>query len=182
MQCWLLSLPKMKSFKVWPVVLVLLVVIIFKPFNAWMNEFSRVDSSDPQVDAAVAYIQAHSGDDEPVLVWGAEPVVNLQARRSLPTRYIHMYPFYVAHPTIDAMSAEFLAGLEANPPVLIVDTMNEELSFVEGDGDACAAPDIALFGSMPQVFETICQHYEYDTTVGPDEWRVYRLMGNENDD
>ena len=175
MQHWLLSIPKAKSFRAWPVILVFLVLIVFKPFTAWVNEFGRA-GSDPQVDAAVAYIQMHSREGEPVLVWGAEPVVNLLARRSLPTRYIHMYPFYVAHPTIDAMSAEFLIGLEANPPVLIVDTMNEELPFVEGEGGACVAPDTELFGSMPQVFAVICQTYEYETTVGPDTWRVYRLM------
>ena len=177
MQHWLLSMPKAKSFHAWPVMLVLLAVIVFKPFTAWIGELGRA-GSDPQVDAAVQYIQVNSDADQPVLVWGAEPVVNLQARRSLPTRYIHMYPFYVAHPTIDRMSAEFLTGLEANPPVLIVDTMNTELPFVEGDGDACAAPDIELFGSMPQVFAYICKNYDYDSTVGPDGWRVYRLMEN----
>ena len=177
MQHWLLSMPKAKSFNAWPVMLVLLAVIVFKPFTAWIGELGRA-GSDPQVDAAVQYIQVNSDADQPVLVWGAEPVVNLQARRSLPTRYIHMYPFYVAHPTIDRMSAEFLTGLEANPPVLIVDTMNTELPFVEGDGDACAAPDIELFGSMPQVFAYICKNYDYDSTVGPDGWRVYRLMEN----
>ena len=129
MQHWLLSIPKAKSFSAWPAMLVFLVLIVFKPFTAWVNEFGRA-GSDPQVDAAVAYIQTHFREGEPVLVRGAEPVVNLLARRSLLTRYIHMYPFYVAHPTIDAMSAEFLVGLEANPPVLIVDTMNEELPFV----------------------------------------------------
>ncbi len=175
MQYWLLSLSKAKSFKAWPVMLVLLAVIVFNPFTAWMGEFGRA-GSDPQVDAAVQYIQANSDADQPVLVWGAEPVVNLQARRSLPTRYIHMYPFYVAQPKIETMSAEFLAGLEGNLPVLIVDTRNEELPFVEGEGGACTAPDIELFGSMPKVFETICQHYIYETTVGPDAWRVYRVM------
>ena len=175
MQHWLLNSPVKKTISTKYVILVLLVLIVFKPFTAWMGEFGRA-GSDPQVDAAVVYIRAHSDENEPVLVWGAEPVVNLQARRSLPTRYIHMYPFYVSHPTIDTMSAEFLAGLEANPPVLIVDTMNEELPFVIGEGSACAAPNIELFGSMPQVFTTICQNYVYETTLGPDAWRVYRLM------
>ena len=175
MQHWLLNLPKAKSFKTWPVVLVLLAVIVFKPAMALAYAFGSA-GSDPQVDAAAQYIQVHSNEDEPVLVWGAEPAVNLQSRRSLPTRYIHMYPFYAAHPTIDRMSAEFLAGLEANLPVLIVDTLNEELPFVEGERDACAAPQIELFGSMPQVFAAICQNYLYETAVGPDAWRVYRLM------
>ena len=175
MRHWLLNLPMKKPIPARPVMLVLLVLIVFKPFTAWMGEFARA-GSDAQVDAAVEYIVAYSDEGESVLVWGAEPVVNLQARRGLPSRYIHMYPFYVSHPTIDSMSAEFLSGLEANPPVLIVDTMNEELPFVDGEDDACAAPDIELFGSMPQVFETMCQNYVYETTVGPDSWRVYRLM------
>jgi hypothetical protein len=177
LQHWLLNLPAKKRIPAWPVLLVLLVLIVFKPFTAWMGEFGRA-GSDPQVDAVVEYIVAHSDEAEPVLVWGAEPVVNLQARRALPSRYIHMYPFYVAHPTIDAMSAEFLSGLEANPPVLIVDTMNKELPFVEQNGDDCAVPDVELFGSMPQVFACVCENYEFDTTVGPDSWRVYRLMEN----
>ncbi len=180
MQHWLLNLPKKnreKRIPARPVMLVVLVLIAFKPVTAWVGEFARA-GSDQQVDAAVEYIVANSDENEPVLVWGAEPVVNLFARRGLPSRYIHMYPFYVNHPTIEAMSAEFLTGLEANPPALIVDTMNEELPFVEGEGDACTASLTKLFGSMPQVFEYVCQNYEYETTVGPDDWRVYRMMEN----
>jgi len=178
MQHWLVNLPVKKRIPVWTVMLVLLVLIAFKPLAAWVGEFSRA-GSDPQVDAAVAYIQEHSDENEPVLVWGAEPVVNLFARRGLPSRYIHMYPFYVSHPAIEAMSAEFLSGLEANPPVLIVDTMNEELPLVEGEGDACIASLTKLYGSMPQVLAFVCQNYVYETTVGPDAWRVYRWMEKE---
>ena len=69
MQHWLLSIPKAKSFSAWPAMLVFLVLIVFKPFTAWVNEFGRA-GSDPQVDAAVAYIQTHSREGEPVLVWG----------------------------------------------------------------------------------------------------------------
>ncbi|MCD4672599.1 MAG: hypothetical protein K8R77_08045 [Anaerolineaceae bacterium] len=177
MQHWLLSLSNIKGFKAWPVMLVLLAVIAYKPAVALAGQFGTA-GSDPQVDAAVLYIEENTDTKDPVLVWGAEPVVNLQSRRSLPTRYIHMYPFYVVHPTIEGMSAEFLADLKMNRPVLIVDTMNEELPFVTPNEDAntCAAPGTDLPGSMPQVFEQVCQNYEYITTVGPEAWRIYRLM------
>jgi hypothetical protein len=173
---WLLSLPKARKYAAWPVMPFVLAVIIYQPFMALTGEFGRA-GYDPQVDAAVRYLVENSQEDEPVLVWGAEPVVNLESRRSLPTRYIHLYPFYVDNPAIGRMSAELLEGLKENPPVVILDTMNDELRFIDPvSGPACAAPGAALPGRMPEIFDHICQNYQYETTVGPDAWRVYRLI------
>lgn len=178
-QYWLLALPKMQHRTLWPVMLGLLAMVVYQPAAALAGELGRA-GSDPQVDAAVAYIEALTHESEPVLVWGAEPVVNLQSRRSLPTRYIHLYPFYVDNPAIVRMSAEFLAGLQANPPALIVDTMNDELPFIDPQaGTECAAPGAVLPGSMPQVFHFACSHYQFITTVGPDDWRIYRWIARE---
>ena len=179
MQHWLLSLPRVNGFPVWPVMLVLLLVIAYRPGAALAREFGKA-GSDAQVDAAVQYIQEKTTAKELVLVWGGEPVVNFQSRRSMPTRYNFMYPFYVAHPAVGRMSAELLESIQVNPPVLIVDTMNEELPFILPNKDliACAAPGAGLPGSMPEVFVHVCQNYEYVTTVGPEEWRVYRLTKN----
>jgi hypothetical protein len=61
----------------------------------------------------------HSRPDQPVLIWGYDPAVYVITGRRSPTRYLFLRHLFTATPTASHGFDEFMAELEANPPVLI---------------------------------------------------------------
>ncbi len=68
-----------------------------------------------------AYVLQHTNPEDLVLVWGAATVINFQSGRKSPTQYHYGYPLIVPDYSDEAI-LEFVRDLEANQPVMIVDT------------------------------------------------------------
>jgi hypothetical protein len=70
---------------------------------------------------AVDTITERSGPEQSVLIWGAEPGINLLAGRRIPVRYVYLYPLFKTGYTSDASWEEFFADLRRDPPDVILE-------------------------------------------------------------
>ncbi len=126
-----------------------------------------------QVSQTVDYILENTGPEDPVLVWGTQTVVNYLSGRESPTRFVHQKPLFRMGYASASLSAEFLAGLEANPPKLIINTWLPSTPFVEISPDGtCGPPEAKYPESMGAVFNYICQHYRLAEVLGKDQWPI----------
>lgn len=71
----------------------------------------------------VAYILKNTGEDDQVLIIGAESVVNFLARREAPTRYVYQYPLALLGRR--PMFEEYFDQILKNKPTLIIDTRGQ---------------------------------------------------------
>ena len=129
------------------------------------------------------YVQQTTDEDDAVLVWGAETAIDFVAGRRSPTRFVYQYALF-AMPGYQnpALVEEFLAGIKANEPVLIIDT--SPTNRVVPPLDAAARAEWArgqqapLLPEMEQVFTFLSAHYrcvEMDNRLG---WVAYRRAGS----
>lgn len=71
---------------------------------------------------AVDFLSENTLPEEPVLLWGAQSGVQFTARRRSPSRFVYQWPLFEPyHPAPDVVD-QFRADLEADPPVLVIDT------------------------------------------------------------
>ncbi|HEY3398913.1 MAG TPA: glycosyltransferase family 39 protein [Armatimonadota bacterium] len=94
------------------------------------------------------YLQAHTGPEEYVLVWGFEPQIYYLADRRCPTRFGFDYPLYAAAERDPALGAkwqgEFLRDLNAHPPTYLVVADNDQ-------NDLLPLTSRALWESRPEL-------------------------------
>ena len=149
---------------------------------------SPADRRRTQVDAAVAFVRAHSTPQEPLLVWGhASDVYLLSARRPASR---HVYPFALLTPRYadSALVAGFLDDLRRTSPPLIVDAThgptasdslvpplgawNPEWRYPNDRG-----PRVVWWSMTPalrEVYEFVAERYVATDSVGPQRWPMYR--------
>jgi 4-amino-4-deoxy-L-arabinose transferase-like glycosyltransferase len=72
--------------------------------------------------AAATYLREHTGPDETVLIWGAEPLVNFLAERRSPTKYVFSYMLSDADSGsgLGARRQDFLSEVQQSPPAYCV--------------------------------------------------------------
>ncbi|MEA4907850.1 MAG: glycosyltransferase family 39 protein [Anaerolineaceae bacterium] len=146
------------------------------PLVALANQFHP--NGDDQIRETVAYIQANTGADQSVLLWGAEPGVDFLAGRTLGSRYVHQGPFYLNGYTSPALTQVLLGELQENRPELIIDVGNDDTPFPNRvAGKDCRFTTAELPQGMDAVFDYICSHYRPEGTAGPQQWKVYRRSG-----
>jgi hypothetical protein len=93
-------------------------------WSSWLQ--NRSASLLPREEFQLAKLVANAtGSDETVLVWGVGPsaTANYLAERASPTRFMKNHPFSLPGPEADLIRgwrAEFLAGLLAAPPRVVV--------------------------------------------------------------
>ena len=134
-------------------------------------------------DDVTRYIEQTTSEGDRVLVWGAETAINFVAGRRSPTRFVYQYalfamPGYGSGPMVE----EFLAGIEANRPELIIDTSPTNRAVPPLDAAAREEwgrrEQAPLLPEMQQVFSYVSAHYrrvEMDNRLG---WVAYRRAGS----
>ena len=127
-------------------------------------------NGDPEREAVVAYIDAHTQPGDQVLMWGSEPVINFLAGRTRPNRFVFMSQLFLQGYASSALADEMLHDLQVWPPALIIDANNCGIPFIEYLAD-CGVPPAYWNG----VFDFVLQHYQRIGGVGPDKWQVYQL-------
>jgi len=137
---------------------------------------------DPQRSETLSYIRQETSSSQGILMWGAEVSLNWASGRAAPVRYVYQYPLTTPGYATSAMSAEFIADLEREPPILVIDAVVEREqprsvrpipSLAPGDDE-----DSHPLEGVDPIVAFLREHYEPVEVVGPREWVVYRLRGN----
>lgn len=127
--------------------------------------------------AALRLIAESTQPCDAVLVWGAEAGLNVQSGRRAPTRLVYQFALFTRNYQSPALSEEFINGVEATPPRLIIDASSEvramqpPLDQSSRDGWAPGrgygpAPGLEPFYAMVRS--------AYDSArLGATQWRVY---------
>ena len=92
--------------------------------------------------------------------------MNYFAQRESPTRYLVMRPLMDANEEGQARALEFLDGLLADKPALMIDTRMDGWAFLD------------FPGQNPQIEEKVrllMSYYEPEEMIS--DWVVYRLVG-----
>lgn len=132
---------------------------------------------------AVDYLRTHTGPDETVLVWGAEPSVNFLSRRKSPSRYSFQYPLYTNGYRNAAAAAEtFLAELSSRPPAVVIDTSATNLLVPPLDPASrrrrrLPSASDPLPPAMGKLFDLLAARYRRVDGTGVLHWAVYRQAG-----
>ncbi|NJO07176.1 MAG: glycosyltransferase family 39 protein [Chloroflexaceae bacterium] len=129
------------------------------------------------------YIQKNTHEQEYVLMWGAEAVVNFMSRRPSPTRFVYQYPLYTVSYQSATLVQEFMHDIETNKPVLIIDTSatNGVIPPLNPDQRSGWSPlndpyglSYGVLPEMESVFAYIHSHYTLVDTIHA--WNVYRRV------
>ena len=152
----------------------IILTLIYNPINSLRVMYST--EGDNQTWRAVRYIVANTQQDDKVLIWGAEPVINFLSNRSSPLRYPYLYPFYTINYRVKALSAEVLADIQTKRPVLIIYTEDTPFVNITPDGK-CEMPTKPLLAGMKDVMKDICSNYHYVGEIGKAGagWKIYRI-------
>ncbi len=112
-------------------------------------------------------IQEITGENDSVLIYGAESATNFTARRRSPTRFVYQYPLYTEGYADQQKIEEFLGDVIANEPRLIIDSRNPLTPLYQ-------------FGiSSPMIEESISylrSHYQFREGIG--NWTIYEFVEN----
>jgi 4-amino-4-deoxy-L-arabinose transferase-like glycosyltransferase len=158
----------------WGIILLLCLGVAYQPLSALRTELKA--GADPQFVQAARYLQENTETGQKVLSWGGDPLVNFLSGRSLPTRYVHMYPFYLPDYAAHDRAQKLFADILQNQPALILDTMNPDLPFVNlKDSGTCLQSMAGKPDELKPMFQYLCRRYVLAGWVGPEGWPVYRL-------
>lgn len=132
---------------------------------------------------AVEYVQRETNPEDAVLFWGNEVGLNYLSQRSPGTLYAYQYPLYIRGYATSERVAALLEDLQANPPVIILDTQNPWAPFVELTSEGCQYPQSVVINNGEQLvpeelaplFEYLCAHYQLDEEANI-PMRVYRYI------
>jgi len=156
-----------------------LAVVPVAALGAFLWNARRVPSeSAVRASSAAAYLDGATSPGATVWVWGAEASVHVLADRPPPRPYFYAYPLLrVGYgPYRDA--AGFVAGLERDPPVRIVDTSATNALVPPLDRRARAAwrsPDPGYDDAdLDPLFEFVERGYRPEALLGrPGPWVVW---------
>jgi hypothetical protein len=116
----------------------------------------------------VEYISENTLEEDSVLVWGFEPMINFLSGRRSPTRFGYNYPLVA---NVDASftksyRSEFLAALSADPPEYIVVGVGDQNSLLEESSRSLMSKFVGLSNFVER-------NYDLETHVGAFElWRA----------
>jgi hypothetical protein len=83
--------------------------------------------------AAARYLREHSGPDDKVFIWGFETTVYFLAERTCASRFIYNFPLYGDFGWPE-LRDEFLAEMDAAPPLYLVVVHGDAMPWVTGTG------------------------------------------------
>ena len=146
----------------------------------------RLSTPVAERDEVIAFLEANTGPDDLILIWGIEAGYSVVADRDMPRGYTVSYPYATDGYATDDMTAALMASLERQPPLYIFDggTVADGLTPpIDPERRAAWLADPpTIFGATPAVlafFEFVDTHYRVETRVTPSitpsvEWTVYR--------
>lgn len=128
---------------------------------------------------SVALIYRMTGENDYVLVWGAEPSINFLAKRRSPSRYTFQYPLLTRGYQNGAMVRELINDVEKRRPALIIDTspgnaLTPPLDPAVREKWRCPSRCYGPIPEMDDLFKFVGTHYRRIGAVGPLQWGVYR--------
>jgi len=112
----------------------------------------------PSFETIAAYIAPRSNQDDRVLVWGWDPLINVLARRKSPTRFGFAYPLTAPGPLQERYRQVFLRELASRPPRYIVVDANAHWSVVDAAG-------LDLLKGFPDLYGLLHSHYRLVMSV-----------------
>jgi hypothetical protein len=80
------------------------------------------------------FLQANSGADDRIFVFGSEPEIYFYAKRKSATSYIYMYDLAFSHPYKQRMQKDLINEVEKSKPKFIV-TVSSPLSWLDQPGE-----------------------------------------------
>ncbi|MEJ2745199.1 MAG: hypothetical protein P8123_05875 [bacterium] len=127
---------------------------------------------------SIALVSKMTGDDDYVLIWGAEPSINFLAKRKSPSRFTFQYPLLTRGYQNGAIVKEFISDLERHRPMLIIDTSSSNalippLDQVPREKWNSPSSIYGLIPEMDNLFELVGTRYQRIGAVGPLRWSVY---------
>ena len=120
-----------------------------------------------QADSAINYIKKNTSDNDYILIWGAEPVINFFTQRVAPTRFVYHYPLYTPNYTTREMVEEYLRDIRRNKPALIIDTLGKGITT---NNFGISSPKI------DELLYFIRLNYQIKKKLG--SWVVYAYVGD----
>lgn len=115
---------------------------------------------------AIQYICTHTDEEDMVLMWGAETMVNFFAKRVSPTRYAYQYALGREAYVTEARVIEFLDDILNNEPALIINTQDKFTPlFIFPITSAAIEEKAALARSRYVVVDEI-----------ENDWEVFRII------
>ena len=125
--------------------------------------------------AIASYISEATNPQDKVLVWGNDVWLNFLSDRSAPTRYVYQYPLFLPGYSTPGRVEAFLAELEEQPPVMIVEPIvdTDEILPLSPARRTASSSRLATPEGMESVFAFFCRHYALDRVF--DGVLVFRL-------
>jgi hypothetical protein len=116
---------------------------------------------------AAACIRGQTRPDDPVFLWGFEPLILFLAGRRAPTRFVFSVPL-VSPWTPERWREELMSDLKQRPPVLFGVMRSDAVPHASGRRDDSAA-QLAGFAALREFLE---QNYRYEQTI--EDLTLYR--------
>jgi predicted GH43/DUF377 family glycosyl hydrolase len=178
--------PKEFLLGVWLIGIGLVSLQIISDIPSWKAQASHFRD-------AAQYLQVNTDEDEHVLVWGAESVINFMADRRSPSRFFYLYPLLTPGYQDRALVAKYLDDIAINNPTIIIDTSptNENIPPIDplARQTWIASSNEGWMGSSEQrysivqgmdpVFKHLSKNYKPSGIMtGEGQWPVYTYVGN----
>ncbi|OQB85689.1 MAG: hypothetical protein BWX85_00709 [Chloroflexi bacterium ADurb.Bin120] len=110
----------------------------------------------------VQYIVDNSNEDDQVLVWGLETLINYLSHRSSPSRFSYVDSLYYRSPLQAESTAIMLNDILAHPPKFILDMRNPQYPFIDGvSNDECLAMVPADGTDLEKIIHFTCKNYQH---------------------
>lgn len=138
---------------------------IFPLFNTWQTSLTKPDYRVNEM--LIKHVLDQTEPNDPILIWGAETMINFYTKRAAPTRYVYQYSLLVLGYTTEKKVLEFLDDLLETPPVLLVDSMRSDMPFF------IFAVESALIEEKKEALLSL-----YTEIPEIDGWKVYQLIGS----
>jgi hypothetical protein len=165
-----------------PLMIFLVAFLNLDVLGQYQTSFTRIlfdrSTGIELVHPVAQYIRDNTEPTDTVLVWGAQPYINLLAHRDSPTGII-FYPQLARSPFTDELNARFYQDLVGNRPVLIADMVNPDndtIPFIDPVQREVQEQRLKRFDppfNMDQVFDFIHSNYHLEDTI--QGVAIYRL-------
>ena len=125
----------------------------------------------------VQYIIDNSKEDDQVLIWGIEPMINYLSNRSAPTRFSFLDSIYDKTPLQAEITSIVLQDIISNPPKFILDMRNSMYPFIDGKPNAVCLIEHPIDGTdLDKIIHFTCLNYLHIDRINGME--IYKRIDN----
>jgi len=154
------------SVRIKPILNSVLFIVIFsigmfQPFIKIQRGLGGPYSYNPYREL-VQLIKDNSQEDDTVLVWGLETLINYLAERDAPSKYSYIDPVYYRSPIQSEATATILNDITSAPPKFILDMRNPEYPLVDGRSmEECLSAHPEDGSDLDKIIHFTCSNYKY---------------------